>query len=504
MKKLLLLPLDNRPCNVIFPKMLFDNENYNLVYPKDIGNKKNPANFEIIKDFLINEINGASAVVLSIDMLLYGGLVPGRRHNLQKEELLKRLEIVKQFRKINKNIKIYAFSCIMRCPTYNSSDEEPFYYETHGANIHKLGVLLHKQTLSPNDESLKKQIDELNSILPKEHIEDYTNRRKLNASMNISVLDYVKNGDIDFLIIPQDDAAPYGFTALDQIKVRKKIAQNLLQDSVLIYPGADELAMTLLSRAINEIEGKTPLVNLLFASEQSKKIIPPFEDRQLVETLKYHILACKARLTSCTKNADLILAINAPSEDMVSFPMQHKPLKQYDIGRNMPWFINEIEHLCKEGKAVSIADNAYTNGAELSLLQILNKRKILFNLAGYAGWNTSSNTIGTALSQGLYFLHTKNTKSHKEFLCLRYIEDGGYCSLVRSDIIENHLQNLGLDNFDLKDKNKIISGIVLEKLNEFKKEYLSDISAQIEITNVKMPWNRMFEVQMDINLHSNC
>ena len=37
--------------------------------------------------------------------------------------------------------------------------------------------------------------------------------------MNLKVIDYLKNGDIDFLVIPQDDSSPYGYTSLSQKKV---------------------------------------------------------------------------------------------------------------------------------------------------------------------------------------------------------------------------------------------------------------------------------------------
>ena len=90
-----MLPLDERPCNYLYPKMLFEgNPDYELLMPprEKLGVKKRAARFEDIRAFLLENAKGADIAVLSIDMLLYGGLLPGRIHTHKKEELLGRLE----------------------------------------------------------------------------------------------------------------------------------------------------------------------------------------------------------------------------------------------------------------------------------------------------------------------------------------------------------------------------------------------------------------------------
>ncbi len=507
MKKILLLPLDGRPCNTIFPQKLFNTIEYNIVTLTDAGYKKTAANYEDIKQFLLSESKDAHGVVLSIDMLLYGGLVPGRIHNLSIQTLNEHLALIEKIKQNNNDIKIYAFQCIMRCPTYNSDDEEPDYYKFYGKQIHELGVLIDKAQQSEEQSEEKSEyeekIEKLKNNIPSDVLDDYINRRNLNIELNMNALDLVKNDIIDFLIIPQDDAAQYGFTAINQSVVRKKIKQNNFQDKVLIYPGADEIAMTLLSKMRNYFENKTPCVYIHYASEKSKYLVPSFEDRPLCETLKYHIMAAGCRIATCAENAQLILAVNAPADNMKSFIAQDEHLPQYETQRNMAWWLNEIELFCKEGKAVSIADNAYSNAAEIALIQMLDKKNMLLKLAGYAGWNTSSNTVGTSIAQAVQYFYEGNDKRHKDFLVLRYIEDLGYCAFVRSDIIINHLQELGLDNFDLKDKKEIIGEVAKAKLEKFVKDYLSSISDDIVINKINMPWNRMFEAQIDASLKNN-
>ena len=51
-KKIVYLPLDERPCNFDFPVELFAHENLEIVRPHKLGDKKIPADREQIREFL--------------------------------------------------------------------------------------------------------------------------------------------------------------------------------------------------------------------------------------------------------------------------------------------------------------------------------------------------------------------------------------------------------------------------------------------------------------------
>ena len=130
--KIVLLSLDERPCNYIFPQKLFSGEEFEIVTPKKLGYKKSPANLQEIDRFLMEECKDATGLVISLDMLLYGGLVPSRIHNEKEEKLKERLNIIKNIRNENPELLSYAFNIIMRCPTYSTDTEEPDYYGKYG------------------------------------------------------------------------------------------------------------------------------------------------------------------------------------------------------------------------------------------------------------------------------------------------------------------------------------------------------------------------------------
>ena len=135
MEKILLIPLDERPCNYNFPEMLADDTDFKIVMPpKEIlGNKKIAGDTDKIWDWLVENIKDCDNAVISIDTLLYSGIVPSRLHHFTTEYLLKKLEKLRELKKINPKLTVYAFNLIMRNPTYSSAEEEPDYYDDLGS-----------------------------------------------------------------------------------------------------------------------------------------------------------------------------------------------------------------------------------------------------------------------------------------------------------------------------------------------------------------------------------
>lgn len=492
MKKIVLLPLDERPCNAAFPGRLFSGEAVEIVVPPALGNKKTPADADAVMTFLREQCANADGLVLSMDMLLYGGLLPSRLHSLEKEAVDARLALVPELRRMNPKLLIYAFQCIMRCPSYSSSDEEPDYYQDYGSLIHQSGITKHRRMLSlcnaDEEQDLLRQI-------PPDALKDYLNRRSFNLSFCQKTLELVQNGDIDFLVIPQDDSAPYGYTALDQQQVREHISRMHLQTRAVMYPGADEVALTLVTRMLLK-EQKQPKVFIRYAAQSAPNVIPAYEDRSLGETVKSHLMAAGCRITGSAEAADMILGITCPGGKMEEAAIQPVRNIAYCVERNLAEFVLEMKSCIEDGKIVTICDNAYANGADLECIDQMGQAGLLDRVAGYAGWNTSSNSLGTAIAQGVRALLFG--EANKSFLMLRYVEDALYCAIIRKLVTETQLPTLGMDYFDVKEPQGQVSQIVHTLLQEKLPEILPSVSSHIRIDSVRMPWRRMFEVDLNV------
>ena len=78
----------------------------------------------------------------------------------------------------------------------------------------------------------QKELEDI--CIPQDIIDDYENRRNLNTFVNIEVLSYLENQYIDFLVIPQDDSSPYGYTAISQQEVIQVLKEKHLDRQVMI------------------------------------------------------------------------------------------------------------------------------------------------------------------------------------------------------------------------------------------------------------------------------
>ena len=492
-KKIVFLPLDERPCNYYYPQFLMDDcKAVELVTPSReiMGDKKIPANFEKIKEFILNKTQDAYGLILSIDLLLYGGIVPSRLHQLHFSELIKRIDIIKAIKHNNPSIKIYAFSLLMRCPQYSSSDEEPDYYGDCGKEIYKRGEIEHKIRLNIDTDEEK---EKLNEYIKKTDycIDDFLSRRSINTDCTIEILKMV-NKEIDFLVIPQDDSSLYGYIKNDQEKVYQYIEKYNLSNDVLIYPGADEVGLVLLSRMLNTLKNKKPNIFVEYSSECGPDIVPIYEDRRADLTVDAQIAASNGIRVKSIDEANCVLMINSCIPSMER-PNMTKTTFNYSNNRDINQFLSHMQEYLKTKKVV-VADCSTINKGEISFFKQLEQTNKLYETCGYSGWNTFANTLGTAISQLTYGFHFGITEALKRFNALRVYEDLGYQAVVRQKLIDNYLSNIGLSYLTTKERRGVVSQKVEEELNKIIKELSPSTFNNYYIKDCYMPWIRMFEV----------
>ncbi|QVK18366.1 DUF4127 family protein [Mycoplasmatota bacterium] len=503
--KIIFIPLDERPCNYKYPKMIAETRDdvELLIPPYDImGKKKTAANVEKVWDFIFENIHDCDAVVLSIETLLYGGLIPSRLHYLTKEKANDLLDNIKKIKEINKDISVYASNMIMRTPRYSSDDEEPDYYGICGLEIFQRAYYTDKKARVGISEEEQIILDKAIKNVKQEYIDDYETRREFNSMINGRILELVKEGSIDFLSITQDDSARFGYTARDQQKVVKKLKEYKLWEKVMMYPGADEVGCTLISRALNHLLNREPEVYCFFSSTNGPMIIPNYEDRPMNETLKSHILAAGCKITENLDNADFILAINSPGQKQEEAPWQENKDVTYSSFRNLLDFSVRIKNYIKEGRPVVISDSAFSNGGDIELLQILDEMNVCDKLISYKGWNTNANTLGTTIAAGVYGFEKLKEDKIKENVLFHVLEDCMYQSIVRQYFVDHVLPKYDCSYGDLGDKTEIITKLIAEEMKEkFNALILKSFTGYNDVVlEVDSPCNRMFEIDLNIDV----
>ena len=497
--KIVMLPLDERPCNFDYPGMMPKTDYTLILPPKEImGQKKTPGDTQKIAQWLLQHVDGADAMVLALDTLVYGGIIPSRLHHLSQDELIERADLIKELRRRNPTMKLYVFGLIMRCPSYSSNDEEPDYYEECGAELHLYGRYSHLEKLGKLTEADQVDFQRVKTHVKEEYLNDYLNRRKTNLAVLMHALQYAADGTVDHFIVPQDDSAVYGFTAIDQVTVREFLKSNVLHKKTAMYPSADDTGVALLAKAMADLHGVKPRIYIHYASMKGHLTVPQVEDRMVGETLKYHILSVGGIQVYSLMEADIVLAVNVGSAMLD--PGDPGCVTAYDIERNLAEFVNYIEYALSMGKIVAIADIAWLNKADTELTALLREEDLLLKIHAYAGWNTSSNTTGTTLCQAVLYMLGKDEAGNRSFLLHRYYEDIGYMAFTRQHVVQNILPGMGLDYFHADGQDGQVAAIVRDTVSAYMEAHYPALAALVDTVTVRQPWSRMFETDIKLTL----
>ncbi|MFB4261022.1 DUF4127 family protein [Shouchella clausii] len=501
------IPLDERPCNYAYPTFLANTRSdVRLRIPPIhlLGDKKKPADTEALWKFVFDQAKTADALVLSTDMLLYGGLLPSRLHHLSEDEGLKRIDYFRTLRKVVGNKPIFAFSLIMRTPRYNSADEEPDYYEQYGERIYKQAYLTDKWERSGLSQKEQEELQTIRHEVPKDIIKDYEDRRAFNLNMNVKITELVENGVIDFLAIPQDDSAEYGYTSQDQKRVYDQIVSKRLQSKVAVYPGADEAGSSLVAKAFNHLNKRTMKVYPFFSSTLGANIIPLYEDRPLAESLKSHLFVTDCIWVSNPEEADFILAVNTPGKIMQESSDQLAKDSTYNSFRQLRVFVHTLERYVQEGIPVAVVDSAFANGGDLELIALLDDSRLLDQIISYKAWNTNCNTIGTSIAAAIFGFESTNrhTVNLKKNILYHLLDDGFYQAAIRKSITDTFLPGIGANYFDVKGQEEVVGKKIVTLLKEAYDTNIRHSFKNIVVSNLEItfPWKRMFEIGIHLDI----
>ena len=205
----------------------------------------------------------------------------------------------------------------------------------------------------------------------------------------------VARGDLEFLVLGQDDAAPRGPHLQEQRLLEQQIRRLGMEERVRIVSGADELAMNLVAGWLAGREGIQPVLEILYSEEGAGERIPPLESRPLEEALQEHLSLSGARSGT---GRGTVLLVEVPSDRPYEPPALEAGAE--DMERAAA-FRNRMERVRATGRRLGVADLRLVNRADPVLARELLEHLPLWDLEAYAAWNTPSNALGTAVAQAV-------------------------------------------------------------------------------------------------------
>lgn len=446
--KLAFVPIDNRPVCYTLPKLLAEiDESIEFYIPdrKYLGDLKKEADINHLFEWLIT-LPKLDAIILSLDTLAYGGLIPSRRCPETFEQIKERIETLKEILE-GKEAKIYAFSSIMRISNNNYNEEEKEYWSKWGKKIFAYSYHTHEG----NRESC------ITNLIPSEILDDYIETRRRNFEINKIYLQWQKEGLFETLIFSKDDCAEYGFNVQE--------AQVLEKMGAYTKTGADEIPLSLLSRAI---QGEIKICPK-FLEPECKDLISNYEDVSIEKSVLGQIELAGCKITD-EENSDIILYINNFKNNQGEIVMK--------VGTE-----SFSKTFTTPNKPYMIADVRFANGADNNFVKELFKNKINDeNFYGFSAWNTSANSLGSLIcgAKIKFFAKKYNEKAFKKLQITRFLDDWAYQANVRQQLEKPNIEK------------------TTELMKDFEKELENVLNTKISV-NYKFPWERLFEVEVDFN-----
>lgn len=153
-------------------------------------------------------------------------------------------------------------------------------------------------------------------------------------------------------------------------------------------------------------------------------------------------------------------------------------------------------------KVIILADNNYYNGADTQLISSILASKLDPEKLAYAGWNTSGNTLGTAIPLGIlrHLIKTnqQNLVQYKKLLWTRFAEDWVYMiegrEKIRADLKRRNLTDFS-DNktleTDYEQQMQNLFNLRGSLINKF-------LKTDYKVRKVFFPWHRPFEIGFEI------
>ena len=447
----------------------------------------------------------ARAAVIASDSILYGGLIPSRKHEFSQEQILNWVENFKNIRQQNPEMKLYVFASLMRTPMQGMKGdiEEPEYYAEYGANIHQYTALLDKQEISRLTNDEKNYLQYLENNTPQNFLNDWMQRRAKNFSATKKLVDFTSAEIIDYLIVGRDDNASLCQTHKenrDLLNYAKN--KNLSKEKFQSLAGIDEFNLLLLTRAINDIRGKVPTVNVQFNKGKGGKIVPPFSDEPLKDSIEDEIIIAGGKVVKNPNDADFVLLVNTDINGETFWAHNQTPSDKPFVPNLIPTastnnFVELVEKNLNAGYKVGIADINYCNGSDNALMKILHDKNLLFKFQSYAGWNTATNSSGFALSTGILANYMMKDSKNK-LLVRRYLDDWAYQANIRSIVGHElfYMPRGAVAYYQFDGEREYVEKRETELMRRFAEEILPPYKYLRGLT-VHNTWNRMFEVQIE-------
>jgi hypothetical protein len=328
----------------------------------------------------------------------------------------------------------------------------------------------------------------------------YLGARARDRDVDLFALQLTAAGAFDRIVIGQDDAGPVGLHLRDLAALRAFAARWLAPERASIEPGADELGMILTGAELAREAHVVPRIRVRYSRADGGSVQDPLEFAPVDGTIGDVIRACGARrVPDGDAGADIDLFVRVPGTDAA------------DERR----FVDAIAAETAGGSGLprpAVADLTFLAADDPAQQRALVEEMIARGIAGkidaFASWNTTANTIGTAVPAAIAALagrrtHGFDATAQAQFMLDRYADDYAFHAFVRGDV-NGELARQGVPGHDylLPDAATFAASENRAQLWPHALALLRSIYPgyrDMGLT-ITLPWDRTFETELDVRL----
>ena len=498
---IVVLPLDGRPPCTKFVSDLGLLASVKVILPPNVllGNYTEPAQRNALVNWLNENIENADSAIISSDLLIHGGLVGSRIPIGTFDDENAFLNYLELLHKNNSDKSIYVFSIIPRLLIADQLIPDSW-WQWH---LMRWAALQDIQDTFGDPLSFK-ELQSFVDEIPPEIIDKYTALYRNNNNFNHKLLDTAIKNNIGMLIIGQDDGQPFGLPNRNRNRALFYLEHNNLLTKYHTTRGADELGCLVLAADRNQKWQYSPKIFVEYSSPRVADIIMPFMSCSVGETVNEKIAIIGGKPVDDPLQADFILYVHCGNDTTADLQKTASHLKDLIIGKT----------------PVALVDlSANYDIKETIFPHLINNNTPLVRLAAFAGWNTVSNSVGTAVAQASIFTGQKKRLPERDLPSLyalnlqfnldRFFDDWVYQKAMHYKLAKllkiREIDPYALDYDTIKVSKFIKNEIQVYKNTLFYDNlcrypfysddandyYLSSID--IDIT---LPWERIFEVSL--------
>lgn len=481
MLKIGVIPLDSRPCNTLWIKQFGNMSNSEVImYPVEkCGNLLSGAKLDDMISWLNKHYHEFDHLIISVDGLCFGGLIQARQAKINVDEVISKLKVIKEIKKNHPNLQIDVFDTIMRTSITAYDEETAKYWGKMNEYSYYKG-----RTYFFNDEQDKLALKVLEEEIPGHIIETYIKARRVKSKISYHFLSLMEENIINKLILLQEDSMPWGIQKIESTKLEEYCEEHGLSSRVSIYNGTDEGGLILLANILTK--DSRPKVFIHLPDETILDKIFHFEDRPFKENIYKMMDSMGLDRVNEPLTADYILSIYSEKTNYNLDLSKYEEIKMIDNDQTKQYLF-ELNQFLENGKKVVLVDLLFPNGGTNELLEKINYHK----LWGYSAWNTSSNSLGSALCLCSLNQNNLNNEQRIKFLYERIMDDCIYQYIVRRKVSEKLLKQK-VNIYNLEQHTLVAEEMILSMLKEY------DYMINNQKYKMKLPWKRMFEIQLEI------